>query len=77
MDSFPHDTDEINYASDPELPPRGSHAEDREKFFRYLERYQTASSVVIPREVFESTYLTPYIPKVGHLRSTFANPTPV
>ncbi|KAF4991918.1 hypothetical protein FDECE_13860 [Fusarium decemcellulare] len=43
----------------------------------YLSRHQTASSVVIPREVFESLYLTPYTPKLGHLRSTFANPTPM
>ena len=43
----------------------------------YLTRYQTASSVVIPREVFESMYLSPYTQKLGHLRSTFANPTPM
>lgn len=42
-----------------------------------LERYQTASSVVIPREVFESMYLAPYTRTHGHLRSTFANPTPM
>lgn len=42
-----------------------------------LERYQTASSVVIPREVFESMYLSPYTKTRGHLRSTFANPTPM
>ena len=43
----------------------------------YLERYQTASSVVIPREVFESMYLSPYMTRQGHLRSIFANPTPM
>lgn len=43
----------------------------------YLERYQTASSVVIPREVFESMYLSPYNERRGHLRSIFANPTPM
>jgi len=43
----------------------------------YLTRYQTASSVVIPREVFESMYLTPYTQRLGHLRSTFGNPTPM
>lgn len=43
----------------------------------YLTRYQTASSVVIPREVFESIYLTPYTQRLGHLRSTFGNPTPM
>lgn len=43
----------------------------------YLSRYQTASSVVIPREVFESMYLSPYTQRLGHLRSTFANPTPM
>lgn len=43
----------------------------------YLTRYQTASSVVIPREVFESMYLSPYTQRLGHLRSTFGNPTPM
>jgi len=43
----------------------------------YLTRYQTASSVVIPREVFESMYLSPYRQQRGHLRSVFGNPTPV
>ena len=43
----------------------------------HLSRYQTASSVVIPREVFESMYLSPYNERKGHLRSTFANPTPM
>ncbi|KEF52983.1 uncharacterized protein A1O9_10890 [Exophiala aquamarina CBS 119918] len=43
----------------------------------YLTSYQTASSVVIPREVFESMYLTPYTQRLGHLRSTFGNPTPM
>jgi len=43
----------------------------------HLARYQTASSVVIPREVFESMYLSPYNQRLGHLRSIFANPTPM
>lgn len=43
----------------------------------YLSRYQTASSVVIPREVFETMYLSPYSRTKGHLRSTFGNPTPM
>jgi len=42
-----------------------------------LERYQTVSSVVIPKEVFEAMYLSPYTRTRGHLRSTFGNPTPV
>lgn len=42
-----------------------------------LERFQTASSVVIPREVFEAMYLSPYTRTRGHLRSIFANPTPM
>jgi len=42
-----------------------------------LGRYQTASSVVIPKEVFESMYLSPYTATHGHLRSVFANPTPM
>lgn len=43
----------------------------------YLSRYQTASSVVIPREVFETMYLSPYNRREGHLRSIFGNPTPM
>lgn len=43
----------------------------------YLSRYQTASSVVIPREVFETMYLSPYNRTKGHLRSIFGNPTPM
>ncbi|OQU94530.1 hypothetical protein CLAIMM_00879 [Cladophialophora immunda] len=57
----------------------GTSAEDKIQDQRneYLTRYQTASSVVIPREVFESMYLSPYTQRLGHLRSTFANPTPM
>jgi hypothetical protein len=47
------------------------------KHDEYLSRYQTASSVVIPREVFETMYLSPYNRTQGHLRSTFGNPTPM
>jgi hypothetical protein len=43
----------------------------------HLSRYQTASSVIIPKEVFETMYLSPYNRTRGHLRSTFANPTPM
>lgn len=43
----------------------------------YLSRYQTASSVVIPREVFETMYLSPYNRREGHLHSIFGNPTPM
>ena len=53
----------------------GTKATDQQN--EYLTRYQTASSVVIPREVFESMYLSPYTPRLGHLRSTFGNPTPM
>jgi len=42
-----------------------------------IERYQTVSSVVIPKEVFEAMYLSPYTRTSGHLRSIFGNPTPV
>lgn len=42
-----------------------------------LERYQTASSVIIPREVFETMYLSPYTRTRGHLRSIFGSPTPM
>ncbi|OAL27907.1 hypothetical protein AYO22_03252 [Fonsecaea multimorphosa] len=56
-------------------PVEGSKATDMQN--EYLTRYQTASSVVIPREVFESMYLSPYTQRLGHLRSTFGNPTPM
>ena len=55
--------------------PGGDPLDSQQK--QYLERYQTASSVVIPREVFESMYLSPYHTARGHLRSTFGNPTPM
>jgi hypothetical protein len=42
-----------------------------------LSRYETASSVVIPKEVFEAMYISPYTRTKGHLRSTFGNPTPM
>jgi len=42
-----------------------------------LERYQTVSSVVIPKEVFESMYLSPYNRTHGDLRKVFGNPTPM
>ncbi|KAK5313327.1 hypothetical protein LTR46_010931, partial [Exophiala xenobiotica] len=56
-------------------PMGGTKTADQQN--EYLTRYQTASSVVIPREVFESMYLSPYTQRLGHLRSTFANPTPI
>lgn len=52
-------------------------AKETDQQNEYLTRYQTASSVVIPREVFESMYLSPYQPRLGHLRSILANPTPM
>ncbi|KAH0847570.1 hypothetical protein FOPE_00814 [Fonsecaea pedrosoi] len=55
--------------------PEGSKATDMQN--EYLTRYQTASSVVIPRDVFESMYLSPYTQRLGHLRSMFGNPTPM
>ncbi|EXJ67633.1 uncharacterized protein A1O5_08979 [Cladophialophora psammophila CBS 110553] len=61
------------------LPGGGTSAEGKalDQQNEYLTRYQTASSVVIPREVFESMYLSPFMQRPGHLRSTFANPTPI
>jgi hypothetical protein len=41
-----------------------------------LSRCQTASSVVIPREVFETMNLSSYNRIQGHLRSTLGNPMP-
>jgi len=62
--------DEVNGIQDTGMKPGNSQNE-------MLERYQTASSVVIPRDVFESMYLSPYHRTRGHLRSIFGNPTPM
>ncbi|OQV10531.1 hypothetical protein CLAIMM_14516 [Cladophialophora immunda] len=42
-----------------------------------LGRQDTNASIMIPKDVFEKLYLTPQLPASGHLRSTFANPTPL
>ena len=43
-----------------------------------LHRYQTAQSVIIPREVFEELYLEPTARKKGtRLGTIFGNPTPM
>lgn len=43
----------------------------------FLSRVRTAQSVNIPVEMFEKLYLSPANRVSGHLRSTFANPTPL
>ena len=43
-----------------------------------LRRYQTASSVIIPREVFEEIYFEPTARRKGtRLGTIFGNPTPM
>lgn len=54
-----------------DIKPQTSHQE-------MLERYKTAQSVVIPREVFEELYLEPSNGrKPGRLGTIFGNPTPM
>ncbi|KIW90988.1 uncharacterized protein Z519_08771 [Cladophialophora bantiana CBS 173.52] len=54
------------------IHPAGSHDQHSD----YLTRYETTSKMM-PRDEFASMYLTPYTARLGHLRSTFANPTPM
>lgn len=69
------DYDHIDRGENQVNGPGGDNLDPQQKLL--LERYQTASSVIIPREVFESMYLAPYHRTLGHLRSIFGNPTPM
>jgi hypothetical protein len=50
---------------------------DSEHIGDALKRIRTAGSISIPPELFEKLYLSPQNAVKGHLRKTFANPTPV
>lgn len=42
-----------------------------------LTRYDTAGSIMMPKEIFEKLYLNPENKVSGNLRKTFGNPTPL
>jgi hypothetical protein len=42
-----------------------------------MNRVQTNASVAMPSELFQQIYLNPQLSVKGHLRKTFANPTPM